>query len=111
MGETLYSGVGIYGDGDGGKLYYVPPNQNSDNAPPRSECKILTGQNAVPGSLGCRAQEEQGVWIERGNSKIYRDTSKRDRGWEECGGRDRKGGVIRNISMTGGNTRRKWGNV
>ena len=32
-------------------------------------------------------------------------------GGEEWGGRDRKGGVIINISTEGGNTRREWGDV
>ena len=38
-----------------------------------------------------------------GNSKMKRETPERGEG------RDRKGGLIRNLAMMGGNTRREWG--
>ena len=44
--------------------------------------------------------------MEQGCSKIYRENSERYKVGEEWGGRYSKGGSIRNISTTGGNTRR-----
>ena len=71
--------------------------------------KGWTDRNAVPESLGYSVQEEQEGGPERGRRKIYMDMSDIERGgvgWE-C----QEGGDIRNLTTTGVNKWREWGEV
>ena len=49
LGGTLNSGVRVYGYGDNGKLYSLPPNRNSDDT-------LLNGTQ-TPDRPECGAQE------------------------------------------------------
>ena len=53
---------GVYGDGNGGKLYYLPPDLNSDNFPP--PFGIQTPDQPE------RGDQEPQLWITRGQDAV-----------------------------------------
>ena len=66
----------------------------------------------APEIVGCGLQEECEGGTDWGSRKIERGASEREERGYLWSGRDRKGvGVIRKLLITGGNTRRGWGNV